>query len=150
MIYFFRASLSAEGLQSALNGDTPGTVAASLSSLLKIAHRSFDSLIAGIHERLQWPLFMAGIETQDPIHRSWILSHMRQSALLTALKRVYIEEAKTGCRLSMGSIKETLANVDAGGDLTTINRTSAWGSTNSLLDSSSVFEDSGDNNLCLW
>ncbi|KAI1393086.1 uncharacterized protein F4822DRAFT_441771 [Hypoxylon trugodes] len=147
IIYFFRASNSTSETWSRRLTIPPITVQRAMTALLTIAYRTFNSPLPTVRERLHWPLFMAGIETQDPIHRSWILSHMRRSALRTALKRVISRQEKTGNRLPMQVIKYIASNVDdEWGDLIEGESLGIPGSLMVLEEPS----DGNDNNFCLW
>lgn len=63
-IYHFRYTTLNEDLHT-----RPKVVKRALKSLLNIAQRIFFKNDEEDYERLHWPLFMAGTETSDAIHR---------------------------------------------------------------------------------
>lgn len=81
---------------------TPPEVQASVDSILRITQRSFSSQQLDIMvERFQWPLFMAGIETSDNIHKEWIQTKLRKAKLSYAFKRIVEIQDRTRIRVSM-------------------------------------------------
>jgi hypothetical protein len=81
---------------------TPPEVQASVNSILCIAQRSFSSKQLDIMvERFQWPLFMAGIETSDNIHKEWIQTKLRKVKLSDAFRRIVEMQDRTRMRVSM-------------------------------------------------
>jgi hypothetical protein len=51
----------------------PHEVSVALKTLLSIVQITFAYNGIELHERLQWPLFLAGIETNDMVYREWII-----------------------------------------------------------------------------
>ncbi|CAH0051655.1 unnamed protein product [Clonostachys solani] len=142
-IYFFRAALPVH-TQCPPGEALPAAVQNSLSAILAIAHGMFASELPSPYERLQWPLFMAGIETQDVIYREWILSHMRPSALKTSLSRVIKAQSYIGYRLGIAIIKDIIKDVDR--NIAAGNALEAFGSQ----DSDSWVDVEDENDFCLW
>lgn len=88
---------------------TPPEVQSSLAAILQIAQRSFsvkqqDQTI----ERFQWPLFMAGIETSDGIHKEWIRTKLKKARLSRAFKRILEIQDKSGRRVSMPLVRHIM------------------------------------------
>jgi Fungal specific transcription factor domain len=103
------------------------TIQKALSSILSIAQRIFDSGRADLFEWLDWPLFIAGVKTEDSIHREWVLGKLRPGTLRTALE--YMLEAKENWGLSISV--DMIAKVIGGDPL-------ECGSTNAPLALSSL------------
>jgi hypothetical protein len=101
-IYYFRSTIVD------LVIDTPQEVAQAMKSLLLIVQQTFASNGTELHERLQWPLFLAGIETDDTIYREWILSKLTSYRVLGALKSTLDAQQQTGQRLRMTEIRDIL------------------------------------------
>lgn len=58
-----------------------------------------------LHDRLQWPLFLAGIETDDLVYRRVILERMTSRRVEKALRRILERQKREGRRLEMGSVR---------------------------------------------
>ncbi|KFY26352.1 hypothetical protein V493_04139 [Pseudogymnoascus sp. VKM F-4281 (FW-2241)] len=87
----------------------PPEIQPSLGAILQIAQRSFsakqqDQMV----ERFQWPLFIAGIETSDGIHKEWIRSKLKKARLSRALKRILEIQDNTGRRASMPLVRRIM------------------------------------------
>jgi hypothetical protein len=87
---------------------TPPDIETSLKTLLTIVQRTFASKSTELHDRLQWPLFIAGIETSDPIYREWIFTRLTSSRVAAALQRALDTQSFSGQRLRMPEIRELL------------------------------------------
>lgn len=94
---------------------------------------------------MQWPLFLAGIETKDPIHQEWIMAHMQRDSLRVALKRTLQIQKHTGCRLSMAAVRDTLAPDSEGQDASLL-LTGVMTSTDPVAEQ---FDDE-EVGVCLW
>jgi Fungal specific transcription factor domain len=92
-------------LVAASNETRPATVQNSVSSLLRAAHRAFASGIVDASAQLQWPLFVAGLETQDPIHQDWILGKLVGGKFHAMLEAVLNAQQQAGGRISIHSIR---------------------------------------------
>jgi hypothetical protein len=78
--------------------------------VLTIIQQTFCSRSTELHDRLQWPLFLAGIETNDTIYREWIFSRLTSDRVAAALQRTLDAQAFAGQRLSMVEIRNMLYN----------------------------------------
>ena len=58
-----------------------------------------------LHDRLQWPLFLAGIETDDLVYRRVILERMTSRRVEKALRRILERQKREGRRLEMRSVR---------------------------------------------
>ncbi|OGM49004.1 hypothetical protein ABOM_003161 [Aspergillus bombycis] len=78
-------------------------VRCALSSLITSAYNTVTIGPAQLLERFQWSLFIGGIETRDPVHREWIVTHLSDPAL----KRIFqlMQEAKRHSPVTMQSIR---------------------------------------------
>ncbi|KAF7945683.1 uncharacterized protein EAE97_004721 [Botrytis byssoidea] len=91
------------------NGDRnarPKVIKRALKSLLDIAQRIFAQGDEEHYERLHWPLFMAGIETTDTIHREWILEKFSSGKFKTVLEKVSKIQHLSGTRVHMSLVRE--------------------------------------------
>jgi len=104
-VYFFRSTISD------LSMETPPEYKKCLMNLLTIISRTFTSRNSELYDRLQWPLFIAGIETNDEVYQNWIsmLSSGRAGA---ALARVLHAQKVSGKRLTMHEIRGLLYDAE--------------------------------------
>ncbi|KAK6600454.1 hypothetical protein H4I96_07780 [Botrytis cinerea] len=100
-IYHFRYTTQNEDRNA-----RPKVVKRALKSLLDIAQRIFAKGDEEHYERLHWPLFMAGIETRDTIHREWILKKFSSGKFKTVLEKVLKIQHLSGTRVHMSLIRE--------------------------------------------
>jgi hypothetical protein len=107
-IYYFRTTCLEPSVASPLEIET------ALKNLLSIVQRSFVSSKGQLHDRLQWPLFLAGIETDDGIYKEWILSRITKNRARSALQQTIDIQNSSGKRLGMGEIRTLLYDGDAG------------------------------------
>jgi hypothetical protein len=98
-VYYFRSTIDDLGMK------TPPNISAALKTLLSIVQRTFTPKDTKYHDRLQWPLFLAGIETDDGIYQEWIMSIMTKGRVLTALHRTLDVQRNSGVRLPMRDIR---------------------------------------------
>ncbi|KAE8398935.1 hypothetical protein BDV37DRAFT_288086 [Aspergillus pseudonomiae] len=93
-IYLHRSCESAFGADP-----VPEEVRCALSSLITCAYNTVTIGSAQLLERFQWSLFIGGLETRDPVHRGWIITHLSDPAL----KRVFqlVQEAKRHSPVTM-------------------------------------------------
>lgn len=101
-LYYFRSTLSD------LSQATPPHIISIMSDLMNIAHRAFGEQDTWGHELFQLPLFLTGLETRDRIHVEWIVSKMSRMRFRTALSQILSIQDRTGSRLSMHRIRQTL------------------------------------------
>ncbi|KFY49407.1 hypothetical protein V495_00596 [Pseudogymnoascus sp. VKM F-4514 (FW-929)] len=99
-IYYFRSTIVD------LNVETPPEIHAAVKTVLSVTQKSFVARRDEYHDRLQWPLFMAGIETDDGIYREWIVSSLISSHMLVALQRTVEMQITLGQRLEMSAIRQ--------------------------------------------
>ena len=92
---------------------SPPLIQIALKNLLSIVQRSFVSSRGELHDRLQWPLFLAGIETDDGIYKEWILSRITKNRARAALQQTIDIQSNSGKRLGMGEIRSLLYDSDA-------------------------------------
>ncbi|TGO68939.1 hypothetical protein BOTNAR_0017g00020 [Botryotinia narcissicola] len=100
-IYHFRYTTQNEDRNT-----RPKVVKRALKSLLDIAQRIFAQGDEEHYERLHWPLFMAGIETTDTIHREWILGKFSSGKFKTVLEKVLKIQHLSGTRVHMSLVRE--------------------------------------------
>ncbi|KAK3359452.1 hypothetical protein B0T25DRAFT_532999 [Lasiosphaeria hispida] len=99
-IYHFRCSLTED--QGFFGGsDHIDEIAA---VLLVLIQRSLSTDDIGQLDRLQWPLFWAGIETADQFKQTWILEKMSNQGLRDALEMILLEQSD-GVRTNMGRVR---------------------------------------------
>ncbi|KAL2807650.1 hypothetical protein BJX63DRAFT_64474 [Aspergillus granulosus] len=75
-IYFHRARLSSFGARP-----LPTKLQDSLSFLVSTAYYAVKAGPTQLLERFQWSLFIAGLETTDPVHQEWIESNISDPAI---------------------------------------------------------------------
>ncbi|KJK62646.1 specific transcription factor domain protein [Aspergillus parasiticus SU-1] len=97
-IYLHRSCKSAFGTDP-----VPEEVNCALSSLVTAAYSAVALGPIQLLERFQWSLFIGGVETRDPVHREWIITHLSDPAL----RRVFqlVQEAKRHSPVTMHSVR---------------------------------------------
>lgn len=101
-IYYFRLIVD-DSTQAA-----PPHIAFAMTDILNIVHRAFSEQEAWGHALFQLPLFMVGIETNDRIHREWIISKMSNLRFRVALSQVISIQDRSGSRLSIARVRQIL------------------------------------------
>ncbi|EYB26059.1 hypothetical protein FG05_12070 [Fusarium graminearum] len=113
-IYIFRCAVEPQG------GETPPQILRSLKAVLQIARSVLksecrDLEAAGgtreneeIFHRLEWPLFIAGVETQDVFYQDWIVRRMYKTRIKKALEPVLEEQARAGKRVGVEFMRQVL------------------------------------------
>jgi hypothetical protein len=101
-IYYFRSTVSN------LTVATPLDINTSIDVVLTIIKRTFSSQSTELHDRLQWPLFLAGIETENTIYQDWILLRLTNKGVTEALQSVWDARALVRRRLSMLEVRQLL------------------------------------------
>lgn len=106
-IYFFRWSRrpSTDLYAPARHEFADDPITRVVAALLTLIQKALASGPAGQLDRLQWPLFWAGTETDDLIYREWILNKLVDPALHKALEMIFIEQPG-GTRLGLDRIRE--------------------------------------------
>ena len=105
-IYYFRSTLLD------LRTETPSPIRVALKTLLTIIQRTFTTGSTELHDRLQWPLFLAGTETDNPIYREWIYSRLTSNHVAAALRRTLDAQDRSGLRLTMPAIRNLLFDTE--------------------------------------
>lgn len=101
-MYFYRST----NLDLAI--ETPPEIQACLKTILHIIQRTFVSSNNELHDRLQWPLFLAGIETDDVIYRDWIMSRLTKGRVRGALGQIIEQQTSCGRRMTIAEIRSLL------------------------------------------
>lgn len=101
-IYWFRCTVSS------LTIATPAEIESCIKSILTIVQRTFSGRSTELHDRLQWPLFLAGIESSDSIYREWIFSRITSDRVAKALRDILDAQIIAGGRLSMLEVRSLL------------------------------------------
>ncbi|OKL63737.1 hypothetical protein UA08_00225 [Talaromyces atroroseus] len=137
-IYLFRSTLQS------LDVPTPPAVQESVDMILSIALRlfnsggSFSSLGLGredaLFHRIEWPLFIAGVESKDIIHQDWIRQKMGERNTKVALERVLQEQQLTRLRVGVEFMRQVFCEDDR------FRRSSAPGGQRKLHASDDVFQ----------
>jgi hypothetical protein len=106
-VYYFRTTISDLSIK------TPPEVETALENLFFVIERTFASKNNDLHDRLQWPMFIAGIETNNRIYGQWILSKITKNRARAALEQTIEIQSFTGKRLTMSEIRSLLCEEDA-------------------------------------
>ena len=92
-----------------LDGITPSEkVTQALTSMLLIAQRRLSSGRDDMFRRLEMPLFMAAIESTDPIHREWVTSKLLMPRNKRAATKILQLQHEWGVRASWTVVLDTL------------------------------------------
>ncbi|KAE8445734.1 hypothetical protein EG329_012913 [Mollisiaceae sp. DMI_Dod_QoI] len=105
-VYYFRTTTVDSN-----TAEIPPDVQMALKHMLDIIKRTFASKSRAsndLHDRLQWPFFLAGIETDDGIYRDWIVSNITNQRAKEALQKTIDHQSCSGKRLAMSVIKALL------------------------------------------
>ena len=112
-IYHFRCSIDTEDVETSLS-DQFEDIAGVVADLVLLIQKT---LAAGGNvqiDRLQWPLFWAGIETSDPVYRDWILMKLINPELQAALEIALLEQSYVR-RIGIGRIRMICREKCSGG-----------------------------------
>ncbi|KAK4191301.1 hypothetical protein QBC35DRAFT_512725 [Podospora australis] len=104
-VYHFRCGMTAETESFFSTGSN--VISQTVSSMMLLLQRSLAMNDEGQADRLQLPLFWAGIETTSPIEKTWILSELKHGALNRALRHIY-QEQENGRRVGMARLHQLL------------------------------------------
>ncbi|KAK4203059.1 hypothetical protein QBC40DRAFT_304640 [Triangularia verruculosa] len=102
-IYHFRCSLTDERLPFSSPGGV--RIMETVDSLLLLIQKGLATGRKDQPDRMQWPLFWAGIETTDPFKRVWVLGQLKDEGLLQTLRSVLLLQ-EGGTRVGMAKIRE--------------------------------------------
>lgn len=93
--------------------EIPPDVQTALTNVLDVIEKTFaSSKNPDLHDRLQWPLFLAGIETRNRIYRNWIVNNISSRRAREALQQTIDHQSCSGKRLAMSVIKALLCESD--------------------------------------
>lgn len=107
-VYYFRVN---DAESSAL--EIPADIQMALTNVLEVIEKTFASSESpDLHDRLQWPLFLAGIETRNRIYRDWIVNNISSRRAREALQQTIDHQSCSGKRLAMSVIKALLCESD--------------------------------------
>ncbi len=105
-VYFFRTTITD------LEMETPREIQLVLEELLRIGRRTFVSNRNELHDRLEWPLFLAGIEIEDKegFKVDWIDARLSRRPRLALQRIIKLQEYSPGrrVRLEMSRIRNLL------------------------------------------
>lgn len=85
----------------------PSEVQRALQSLMTTAYYTVATGPVQLLERFQWALLIAGIETQDPIHRDWISASISDPAIKGILQLV--QSAKGSSGITMRAVRRLVS-----------------------------------------
>jgi len=101
-IYHFRSSIT----DAKDKEERPFAVSRALAAILDIAQRTFATGNEELYERMQWPLFMAGLETSDAIHKEWILEKLSIGTFKETLSEITRIQESSGKRSGIGEVRK--------------------------------------------
>lgn len=124
-MYYFRTTVAET------ESEAPSDIRTALKDIMTIIRRTFASNGNELHDRLQWPLFLAGIETDDGFYSDWILSRISKNRSKVALETVIHRQTYSGRRLkrlTINQIRFLLLESQASGSLSLsgVGRDSFW------------------------
>ncbi|KUJ20300.1 uncharacterized protein LY89DRAFT_578409, partial [Mollisia scopiformis] len=99
-VCLFRCTLSD------LKAPCPDIIQSSLSCILSIAHQTFATGDDALFHRIEWPIFIAGVEIKDEIHREWIQEKLKHSNIGTALNEVIQVQQEFGRRVGVEFMRD--------------------------------------------
>jgi hypothetical protein len=99
-IYFLRSS--AQGFGS----DTCLSVQNALKCLISTAHLALNVGPVQLLERFQWALLIAGIETDDVVHRDWIFANISDPGIKKLLRVILDRKQELGGEITMPTIRQ--------------------------------------------
>ncbi|KXX77623.1 hypothetical protein MMYC01_206127 [Madurella mycetomatis] len=133
-IYHFRCSLAQD--EDFFTSPAGDGIVDTVSSLLILNQKSVATADSCQSDRMQWPLFWAGIEMTDPFNQYWILEKLRNEGLREALQCVMLVQA-AGVRAGMARIrgiyKATYAGVPGADLVLPMRERKIWTSASSAL-----------------
>jgi hypothetical protein len=117
-VYLFRSTISD------LQMETPEDIKATLKILLNIIERTFLSHRNELHDRLQWPLFLVGIEIGHGFPRICIIERLSKRPRAVLEKIIELQDRfGSWQRLDMGTIRQLLHGGDGNdGGASTLSR----------------------------
>jgi hypothetical protein len=99
-VYYFRAKVAD------IEMEAPPDIQVALKNILNIIRRTFASNGNELHDRLQWPLFLAGIETDNGFYSDWILSRISKNKAKGVLETVIQRQTYSESRLKRLTIHQ--------------------------------------------
>lgn len=88
----------------------PSDIQSALGKLVSTAYYTVASGPVQLLERFQWALLIAGIETNDPVHRDWVRGNIADPSLKGTLELVL--DAQRTRPLSMREIRQLVSGVN--------------------------------------
>ncbi|KAK3311765.1 hypothetical protein B0H66DRAFT_578790 [Apodospora peruviana] len=113
-IYWFRCSVpeggreipKGEPLRLTLDGEEQ-SITEMVEALIVLIQKSLTTRDKGQTDRLQWPLFWAGIEVAGKFKEDWVFERLTSPGLRSALEFVLLEhQAAGGRRVGVGRIRQ--------------------------------------------
>ncbi|KAH8687310.1 hypothetical protein BGZ60DRAFT_5713 [Tricladium varicosporioides] len=80
----------------------------SLGSLISTAHLALTTGQVQLLERFQWALFIAGIETEDVVHRDWVYSSISDLQIKKLLTAILDRKKQLGGEITMSTIRQMI------------------------------------------
>ncbi|KAF8858078.1 hypothetical protein BDZ45DRAFT_651788 [Acephala macrosclerotiorum] len=99
-VYLFRCTMNDPG------APCPAEIQTVLSTILNIAHKTFASGDNALFHRIEWPLRITGVETNNKIYREWIQGKLGESSIGTVLDQVLHAQQKIGRRVGVGYMRD--------------------------------------------
>ncbi|KAL4882036.1 hypothetical protein BJY04DRAFT_187924 [Aspergillus karnatakaensis] len=99
-IYFYRARMSSFGTRP-----VPPEVQGAINSLVSTAYYAVKTGPVQLLERFQWSLFIAGLETTDPIHEEWIGNNISDPAIKQGFDYIQTLKGQTPSDITMQRIR---------------------------------------------
>ncbi|KAL3479093.1 hypothetical protein BJX99DRAFT_90593 [Aspergillus californicus] len=99
-IYFYRARLSSFGSRPVSSAFQDA-----LSSLVSTAYHTIKTGPVQLLERFQWSLFMAGLETTDPVHQEWIGNNISDPAIKEGFEHIQAVKRQSPGDITMQQIR---------------------------------------------
>ncbi|KAL4808354.1 hypothetical protein BDV18DRAFT_158455 [Aspergillus unguis] len=100
-VYFYRARQSPFRTRP-----IPSDLENTLNSLVSAAYYATKTGQVQLLERFQWSLFMAGLETTDPVHLEWISSNISDPAIRKRFECCQAVRQSPGGGITMQKIRE--------------------------------------------
>lgn len=79
-----------------------------LQSLISTAHLALTVGRVQLLERFQWALLIAGVETDDVVHRDWIISNISDPQLEKMLGIILDKKRQLGGEVTMSTIRQMI------------------------------------------
>ncbi|KAJ4244043.1 hypothetical protein NW762_014656 [Fusarium torreyae] len=103
-IYLYRARDSALGRLP-----VPSEVDKALKDLVTTAYYTIAAGPVQLLERFQWALFIAGVETHDPVHRDWISANISDPVIKGVYNLVLSAKGMSDTGISMQAVRDLVS-----------------------------------------